>query len=182
MELTGGLCELCNINHADSCCTICETKVCSEECMKQNWKKHKPECNKLKWKKRYLELKNASKKTDNCIICAENMVGKVTLKCNHEMCPSCFAQHSRLSNTCPFCRDEFAPPVKKREEMPENIAEEIMMNDVYHNFMEEISEDLNEQLEIRPELIPSELLSIILTHHCNGTMRVVEQVIDWHSN
>tara|TARA_Y100000389_G_C17467688_1_gene527129 strand:+ start:2844 stop:3359 length:516 start_codon:yes stop_codon:yes gene_type:complete len=171
MELTCGLCELCNINNADSSCTICKIKVCSEECMKENWKKYKSQCKK-KWK-----IKNASNKSENCIICAENMIGRVTLKCSHEMCPSCFARHSRLSNTCPFCRDEFAPPVKKREEMPENIAEEIMMNDVYHNFMEEIITDLNDQQQFNDHI-----LSIILTHHCNSTMRVVEEVIDWHSN
>jgi hypothetical protein len=33
------------------------------------------------------------------------------------MCPECFAEHSRVNNTCPFCRQEFASKVKKREIM-----------------------------------------------------------------
>ena len=49
-----------------------------------------------------------------CIICNEPLEGKVELKCGHKMCPECFANHSRVNNTCPFCRDEFAPKVKKQ--------------------------------------------------------------------
>jgi len=52
-----------------------------------------------------------------CHICMEDMSGKVTLKCGHEMCPDCFAQHSRINNTCPFCREEFAPKPKKQMKM-----------------------------------------------------------------
>ena len=52
-----------------------------------------------------------------CHICMEDMSGKVTLKCGHEMCPDCFAQHSRINNTCPFCREEFAPKPKKQVKM-----------------------------------------------------------------
>ena len=46
------------------------------------------------------------------------MDGNVTLRCGHEMCPECFAQHSRVNNTCPFCRDEFASKVKVRNKLP----------------------------------------------------------------
>lgn len=53
-----------------------------------------------------------------CSICMEDMCGKVTLKCGHEMCPDCFAQHSRVNHTCPFCREEFAPKPKKQVKMP----------------------------------------------------------------
>ena len=53
-----------------------------------------------------------------CSICMEDMCGKVTLKCGHEMCPDCFAQHSRVNNTCPFCREEFAPKPKRQVKMP----------------------------------------------------------------
>ncbi len=48
----------------------------------------------------------------------EDMCGRVTLVCGHELCPDCFAQHSRISNTCPFCREEFAPKPKKQTKMP----------------------------------------------------------------
>lgn len=65
--------------------------------------------------------------TPVCHICTEDMCGRVTLVCGHEMCPDCFAQHSRLNNTCPFCREEFAPKPKKQTKMPlhqlDNIAD-----------------------------------------------------------
>ena len=54
----------------------------------------------------------------SCSICMEDMCGRVTLICGHEMCPECFAQHSRVNNTCPFCRDEFAPKPKQQSKMP----------------------------------------------------------------
>ena len=56
--------------------------------------------------------------TPTCSICMEDMCGRVTLGCGHEMCPDCFAQHSRVNNTCPFCREEFAPKPKKQSKMP----------------------------------------------------------------
>ena len=56
--------------------------------------------------------------TPSCSICMEDMCGRVTLVCGHEMCPECFAQHSRVNNTCPFCREEFAPKPKKQTKMP----------------------------------------------------------------
>tara|TARA_Y100000768_G_scaffold374264_1_gene343810 strand:+ start:95 stop:739 length:645 start_codon:yes stop_codon:yes gene_type:complete len=56
--------------------------------------------------------------TPSCSICMEDMCGRVTLVCGHEMCPECFAQHSRVNNTCPFCREEFAPKPKKQSKMP----------------------------------------------------------------
>ncbi len=46
------------------------------------------------------------------------MKGRVSLGCNHEMCPDCFAQHARLNNNCPFCREEFAPAPKKQTKLP----------------------------------------------------------------
>lgn len=61
-----------------------------------------------------------------CAICMDNMQGKVTLKCGHELCPECFAQHSRQNNTCPFCRDEFASKVKKRDIMPDTVMDSIL--------------------------------------------------------
>ena len=54
----------------------------------------------------------------SCSICMEDMCGRVTLVCGHEMCPDCFARHSRVNNTCPFCREEFAPKPKKQSKMP----------------------------------------------------------------
>tara|TARA_Y100001937_G_scaffold115719_1_gene166856 strand:- start:458 stop:1090 length:633 start_codon:yes stop_codon:yes gene_type:complete len=56
--------------------------------------------------------------TPLCSICMEDMYGRVTLECGHEMCPNCFAQHSRVNNTCPFCREEFAPKPKIQSKIP----------------------------------------------------------------
>ena len=53
-----------------------------------------------------------------CLICTEPMKGRVTLGCEHEMCPDCFAQHARLNNNCPFCREKFAPAPKKQTKLP----------------------------------------------------------------
>lgn len=46
-----------------------------------------------------------------CRICFEKMDSKATLKCGHELCASCLAQHARNDHRCPFCRAPFAPPV-----------------------------------------------------------------------
>ena len=54
----------------------------------------------------------------SCSICMEDMCGRVTLVCGHEMCPDCFARHSRVNNTCPFCREEFAPKPKIQSKLP----------------------------------------------------------------
>ena len=49
----------------------------------------------------------------DCLICMDVMKGYVILECGHECCAKCFAQHSRVNNTCPFCRKAYAPPVNK---------------------------------------------------------------------
>jgi hypothetical protein len=73
-----------------------------------------------------LKAKETLKCDSMCAICMEEMSGTTILKCGHMMCASCFAQHSRVANTCPFCRDEFAPaPKKQREKMPVAISDAI---------------------------------------------------------
>ena len=63
----------------------------------------------------------------DCAICMEPMQGRVTLRCGHEICPNCFAQHARQNNTCPFCREEFScKPKKPREKMPDSVADAIV--------------------------------------------------------
>ena len=61
---------------------------------------------------------DASDHHPSCCICTEVMEGRVFLKCGHEICPDCFARHSRLSNTCPFCRDVFSSKPKKQVKLP----------------------------------------------------------------
>lgn len=61
---------------------------------------------------------------NDCPICMEQCQGITILKCGHIMCPECFAQHSRVNNKCPLCRDEFAEePHKQRANMPRIILE-----------------------------------------------------------
>ena len=79
--------------------------------------------------------------TPSCSICMEDMCGRVTLGCGHEMCPDCFAQHSRVNNTCPFCREEFAPKPKIQSKIPlyaidaiaEAWADTVALNTPTHN-------------------------------------------------
>ena len=69
----------------------------------------------------------------SCLICTEPFEGKVTMKCGHEMCPTCFAKHARTNHTCPFCRDEFAPAVKPKVSMPIEVAESMVTMDTLSN-------------------------------------------------
>lgn len=87
-------------------------------------------------------------KKEECPICMEEMAGEVTLKCGHRMCPSCFAQHSRVSNACPYCRDEFAPEQEGKLEISATLAQTMIVEtvrDYYYN--EEIDEELNGFIE-----------------------------------
>ena len=78
-----------------------------------------------------------------CSICMEMMDGKVNLDCGHVMCPTCFARHSRVNHTCPFCRKEFAPEIKKKEKMPEEVAEELIKRNVNDYYFTDVHDELN---------------------------------------
>ena len=54
-----------------------------------------------------------------CVICMEPKSGIASLPCGHEFCTDCFAQHSRETNQCPLCRDEFTCKPKKSEHLSE---------------------------------------------------------------
>ena len=61
------------------------------------------------------------KQNQTCLICYENsdsLKGFVNLKCNHTLCASCFANHMRENNNCPFCRFEICDKPKKIIQMP----------------------------------------------------------------
>lgn len=94
--------------------------------------------------------RTASRKTKNkfvfkteCSICMEIMDGNVTLDCGHEMCPTCFAQHSRENHTCPYCRKPFAPKINKKEKMPIQVAEEMISLNVKNYYFDEMHDELN---------------------------------------
>ena len=43
---------------------------------------------------------------ENCVICLEEIgEAQCTLKCGHQYCTECFAQHIITNNKCPLCRD-----------------------------------------------------------------------------
>jgi len=103
-------------------------------------------------KRRHQRLSRAvvCKKTKTaCDICTDLVDGKVSLKCGHEMCPTCFARHARENNTCPFCRDVFAPKVVKQEHlrMPFQVAEAIASTNVQEYYYEEAEEEIENLLE-----------------------------------
>ena len=64
----------------------------------------------------------------NCAICMEPMIGITTLRCGHSMCADCFARHSRESNACPFCREEFSSKPKRIEPMSDAVTTELVNN------------------------------------------------------
>ena len=82
--------------------------------------------------------------TTSCNICMDTIPGNVTLKCGHEMCPECYAMHSRVNNTCPYCRDVFAPELKKepRLRMPIQEAETMVDQNVREYYTEDMKDEL----------------------------------------
>lgn len=52
---------------------------------------------------------------ENCVICLDEIgQARCTLKCGHQYCTECFAQHIITNNKCPLCRD-----VILREHIPD---------------------------------------------------------------
>ena len=99
-------------------------------------------------KKRQRVRTKSKPKKEDCSICMEEMSGEVTLKCGHRMCPSCFAQHSRVSSACPYCRDEFAPERGDKLGISDTLANTMIIEtvrDYYYN--EEMEEELNGFIE-----------------------------------
>ena len=79
--------------------------------------------------KTYNNCEELDKEDTDCIICCDVKIGTATLSCcGQEICISCFAKHSRVNNTCPFCRKEYAPKVKKPNKLCE-ISLDYMAND-----------------------------------------------------
>ena len=72
--------------------------------------------------------------TTDCVICGESMKDNCCmLKCKHMFCTSCFAEHSRNSNSCPLCREEYCSKVKKIEKMPRQILHSIFEIEYHQN-------------------------------------------------
>lgn len=74
--------------------------------------------------------------SDQCLICYEQLnttKGVVKLKCNHILCVSCFANHMRQNNNCPFCRFEICDKPKKIINMPDDMICELINNSITRN-------------------------------------------------
>lgn len=120
-----------------------------------------------------------------CAICMETIPGKVTLKCGHEMCPSCYAMHSRVNNTCPFCRDEFAPEIKKSNtlQMPIEEAEFVVEESIRDYYYDEVEDELVSILKENTHEVSEEVINKIkLSVYCHMyqmSMNTYHAIDEW---
>ena len=115
------------------------------------------------------------------------------LKCGHKMCPECFAQHSRMNNTCPYCRDEFSQKIQEKPRLSEEIAN-IMVREVvdeYFNKEEEneFDEKIKELLtlytetpkqEIRINMIKADIKATVYSHMTEAAYIMYQDIEEWY--
>ena len=133
-------------------------------------------------------MRNQSRSTPStaCNICMETVSGKVTLKCGHEMCPGCYAMHSRVNNTCPYCRDVFAPEIKKPEalRMPFQTAQTIIEDTIRDYYYEDVKDELNVILKESGNLSQENIENVQLAVYCHlyqvsmDTYHVIDEWLD----
>jgi hypothetical protein len=129
--------------------------------------------------KTYNNPEQLDKEDTDCLICCDVKIGTATLSCcGQEICISCFAKHSRVNNTCPFCRTEYAPKVKK----PNKLCE-ITLNAMADEWAGQVSSQgyfHNQQLynNIKPNQIESERHLEWLVRE-NGKI-LMTQVKNWY--
>ena len=113
-----------------------------------------------------------------CNICMDEMKGKVTLKCGHEMCPLCFARHARIHNLCPFCRDEFAPATSNtsKPHMPRNIAESMVTNTVNEYYYETVVDEIDKLTDINA------LKEAVYGYMYQSSMNMFYDIEQWYNN
>ena len=113
-----------------------------------------------------------------CNICMDEMKGKVTLNCGHEMCPLCFAQHARVHNLCPFCRDEFAPATSNTSKplFPRNIAESMVTNTVNEYYYETVVDEIVKLTDMRA------LESAVYGYMYQSSMNMFYDIEQWYNN
>lgn len=113
-----------------------------------------------------------------CGLCMEPMNGRgcVSLKCKHEMCPECFALHARINHTCPFCRDVFAPPKKRRDGIQIATVEGIVIDNILsdRDFYYEIVRRINWEIE------PARQVAILRTTVANMSLEAMNHVTRWY--
>tara|TARA_B100000686_G_C16555003_1_gene844652 strand:- start:107 stop:844 length:738 start_codon:yes stop_codon:yes gene_type:complete len=123
-----------------------------------------------------------------CSICMEMMDGKVILDCGHEMCPTCFARHSRENHTCPFCRKEFAPEIKKKEKMPSEVAEALIERNVKDYYFAEVHDELSQIIDhlISKETLDTRYVEDVkasMYSHLNEISNIMyEDIEEWYDD
>jgi len=122
---------------------------------------------------------------EECSICMEEMRGEVTLKCGHRMCPSCFARHSRVNNTCPYCRDMFVPEKTNNLEISDTLGNAMVMEtvrDYYHEekMDEEINTALNDLLENDTPINRAHLKATVYANMDGVCREMLETVEEWY--
>ena len=147
---------------------------------------------------KHLKKRKAKKQKDKCNfeecnICMDLMRGEVKLKCGHKMCPECFAQHSRKTNTCPFCRDDFAPKIKEKTRLSEQLAN-IMVSEVVEDYFDkdeedELDEKINELLRLNSEtdkklvrinMAKADIKATVYAHMTETARIMYEDVEEWY--
>jgi hypothetical protein len=142
-------------------------------------------------KKRSLRRIRPNKKNiirTECSICMEIMDGNVYLDCGHEMCPTCFARHSRENHTCPFCRKEFAPKINKKEKMPNEVADALIERNVKDYYFLEVHDELDEFIErlISKEKVDTryvqDIKATIYAHLNEISNNIYEDIEEWYGD
>lgn len=85
-----------------------------------------------------------------CGICYDSMKsGVVNLSCGHTICVSCFAQHVRENNNCPYCRYEICSKPKKIIQMPDIMYNSIIDLNFTRKFIQRENMTIEDYIELK---------------------------------
>jgi hypothetical protein len=99
---------------------------------------------------------------DECMVCLDPMINKVTLKCNHEMCRGCLEKLNVM--ICPYCRRNIITN-QTVDKLMSNIINKVLENEQDKAKCTQILQKIDELYEClyRTEITVSELTINILT-------------------
>ena len=85
------------------------------------------------------------------------------------MCPACYAMQSRVNNTCPYCRVEFAPKVKKPPPLriPIQEAESIVEDTIKDYYYDDVDDELVAMLKESGQLSETQINEIQFSVYCH---------------
>ena len=112
-----------------------------------------------------------------CCVCMDEEAtqkGQAKLDCGHTYCISCFAQHARLSNKCPLCRDVFAPkPKEEREKIPSFVIADQVQDQLDRFLISEAdAEAVFGYLATTPSVAYVRLRSLLINEITSAAIRV----------